>query len=170
MLLICHACGHEVAEISKDIKIPIQGSMFTSKDPKHGFPAPWNPVVSWEFLYCPMCQLRAFPIPDYNGNFLLKTTEGIMLVTSEGIFSTEDEVSEEEAQGPVADNAIPANTSEAGNILPVADGNFSGVSGPLTSGFDIAMESGDITKKGSWYAYKGKSYRKDDLKELLNGQ
>lgn len=88
--LKCAICHYDIASITPDIKVPIIGAMFGSKDEKHGFPAPWSPVVTPEHMFCPMCQKRPFLLPE-DGKILLDTNEGIMEVNKHGIFSTEDD-------------------------------------------------------------------------------
>ena len=83
--LVCHACKYEIASFSKDVKLPLMGAMFLSKDEKHGFPAPWPPVITWEHMVCPMCQNRPFPAEDDNGDLEVLTDNGYMIINDRGI-------------------------------------------------------------------------------------
>ena len=187
MFLICHACGHTVAKIV-EIKLPIFGAMFVSKDEKHGFPAPWSPVITWEWMYCPMCQKRAFVEPD-------KETGHITIVTDEGHFTREDLdlLSDDDTPDDDLSNE-PSSSSAADNGDPVDHGDAFVVGGTSTGGsFDSSPEedtedntglpdddtkvpvtvsslikSGKVIRRGSWYDYDGETYRKTDLVKLIN--
>jgi hypothetical protein len=89
MKLICHACKYEVAE-TRDLALPLTGAMFVSRDPAHGVPAPWSPVVTWEYMFCPMCQRRPFLDPAPDGTIIMNTDSGIIAVTQKGIVKDED--------------------------------------------------------------------------------
>ena len=87
MKLICRVCKYEIATISKDTRIPVKGAMFHSKDPKHGFPPPWSPVVEWQYMYCPLCKKRPFLDPADGGNIFIDTDEGRKIITPKGVES-----------------------------------------------------------------------------------
>lgn len=91
--LVCHACKYEISSFSKDVRTPLLGAMFLSKDEKHKFPAPWSPVITFEHMYCPMCQIRPFGIPvsGINGDeFRVITNKGKAIIDNKGVFLAED--------------------------------------------------------------------------------
>jgi len=120
MKLICHICKHEIAEI-RDPGFPLSGAMFVSKDPFHGVPAPWSPVVDWESMYCPMCHFRAFPVP-VDGLFELTTDEGTLAVSEVGVVLLAPEALVEVApvEVPTQPPAVDGGQAEA-IAEPVAD-------------------------------------------------
>ena len=60
--LMCEICREAIGTFhSEEVKEPIKGAMFNSKDPAHGFPAPFRaPGLEWEHMRCPYCQKRPF--------------------------------------------------------------------------------------------------------------
>jgi hypothetical protein len=60
--LMCEICREAIGTFHSDeVKEPIKGAMFHSKDPAHGFPAPFRaPAIEWEHMRCPYCQKRPF--------------------------------------------------------------------------------------------------------------
>jgi hypothetical protein len=73
----------------EDIAEPITGAMFHSKDPRHGFPPPFqSPGLYWENMRCPYCRLRPF---------LAKQ----LIFTTEGYWSTE---TKEHVDKPIVDD------------------------------------------------------------------
>lgn len=87
--LVCDKCKYEIASLSKDIRTPLIGAMFLSKDIKHSFPPPWSPVVTPEHMYCPMCQFRPFPLPE-NNMVKIMTNECDMVITTGGLVLADD--------------------------------------------------------------------------------
>lgn len=60
--LMCEICREAIGTfLSEDVTEPIKGAMFHSKDPAHGFPAPFRaPGLEWEHMRCPYCHKRPF--------------------------------------------------------------------------------------------------------------
>ena len=54
MKVICQICGEVVAETDMArLSYPLRGGMFSSPDPVHGFPDPFESGLDWEFMRCP---------------------------------------------------------------------------------------------------------------------
>jgi len=60
--LYCEICRECIGIFHlQDIEEPIKGAMFTSKDPRHGFPPPFrSPALEWKDMQCPYCNHRPF--------------------------------------------------------------------------------------------------------------
>lgn len=59
--VICQICGEVIALVNlSDIRFPIQGTMFGSPDPFHGFPPPFPPESNWDNMRCPYGNHRPF--------------------------------------------------------------------------------------------------------------
>lgn len=178
MKLICDKCNYAIATIDKNIKMPVQGSMFTSKDPKHGFPPPWSPVAVPEFMYCPMCNKRPF-VGEFSRD-MDKLTMVVMdevddtvayelTVTDKGFSDATDELSE----SVDADTRTDSQTDEGGTAPaqdePPVDIDLSteGTAVDVGKIFAKMIESGEIVQKGSWFTYKGNNHRRDELLEII---
>jgi len=161
MILTCTMCGHEIADISEDTRLPIQGSMFPSKDPKHGFPPPWSPVVGWEYMYCPLCSKRPFLDPADDGNISITTNEGPRVITAKGVIDVTPEVVD------IPKREVVDVTPEMIDKSELLEEHI--YEEEPTSTFEYLLESGEITQKGSWFAFEGKNYRRADLEEIING-
>ncbi len=56
----CEICGYVLGKTDTNkLKIPIDGSMFESKNPGQ-YPEPFHPACEWLWLRCPMCNKRPF--------------------------------------------------------------------------------------------------------------
>lgn len=182
MKLICLACKHEVA-VLRDVKTPLIGAMFTSIDEKHGFPPPWSPVVSWQYMYCPMCQKRPFYDPNGNGEVKMITDAGEMWITDDGIFTKEDldfnsydpdlPLFETEKSGPLTTAAEPPSGSPSPggplNSIPNAVDEVKVIKPVKPASISDLIKSGEVKQNGSWFEYKGTNYRRTDLIKLING-
>jgi len=61
----CQICGELYAVIDlREIKYPINGSMFRSIDPEHGVPPPFYPGAEFEYMRCPFGQHRPMIMPN----------------------------------------------------------------------------------------------------------
>lgn len=69
MKLICEICRQTIGLFNpEDLRLPLKGSMFLSKDPAHGFPPPFHPSSVYGSkdnpLLCPYCRKIPFLHPD----------------------------------------------------------------------------------------------------------
>ncbi len=63
--VVCQVCFEKIAIAdTKELSVPIRGSMFKSKDPGHGHPDPFPPAVEWQFMKCPYGNHRPFYVDD----------------------------------------------------------------------------------------------------------
>lgn len=187
-VLLCEICGAELGTFNlKDIKFPLQGSMFGGLRP--GYPPPFNPVLPWEFLYCPMCTKRAFITVNHivaknkavNGDDL---PNKIFRVDREGpqriqeynavaeaskqasvvMTATVNVEAPQEAADEAPDIEVVAPVKKAKGSAKEATDKAKPTPKPTV---DDLIKSGAIKKAGSWYRYKGKSYRLDELAEAV---
>lgn len=75
---ICDICTHRLGLFKADnIRLPIQGYMFSSIDAKHKIPPPFAASLGWMWMRCPMCSKRPFinehRIKTDDGFFNIKT-------------------------------------------------------------------------------------------------
>lgn len=183
-VLLCEICGAELGTFDlKDVKFPLQGSMFGALRP--GYPPPFNPTLPWDFLYCPLCTKRAFITVNHivaknkavNGDDL---PNKIFRVDREGPQRIQEynAVAEASKQASVVMTATvnveepKEATGEAPDIevatpTKKAKGDTKEATGKAKPSVDDLIKSGEIKKAGSWYRYKGKSYRLDDLAEAV---
>jgi DNA-directed RNA polymerase subunit RPC12/RpoP len=62
-IIVCEICGESIGAFNPDnIKIPIDGSMFESINPKREIPPPFqgSALIGWRQMRCPMCNNRPF--------------------------------------------------------------------------------------------------------------
>mgnify|MGYP001031849389 CR=1 FL=1 len=72
LVAICEICGHPLGVFDPDeIASPPDGTMFSSIDPHHDYPAPFASSLDWEWMRCPMCRKRPFKTMDS-----IKTPQG----------------------------------------------------------------------------------------------
>jgi len=67
VIVLCEVCITPIATTDPAIlHLPLDGSMFRSVDPVHGFPAPWfeDKAYTWEAMRCPLCKFRPFVEPN----------------------------------------------------------------------------------------------------------
>jgi hypothetical protein len=63
--VLCEICNEHIAMADTDtLRMPMMGSMFTSPDPFHGVPAPFDPSTPWVHMACPWCRKRPFMEED----------------------------------------------------------------------------------------------------------
>jgi hypothetical protein len=94
MKLRCQICFEWIAEVDKKtLAYPMNGTMFTSVDPHHGFPAPFPASATWEHMRCPYGSHRPFIKDDE-----IQTDEGLIAVKTvkREDFSTERTVKKRE--------------------------------------------------------------------------
>ena len=61
----CEICEERIATARiGDLCHPMTGEMFLSPDEFHGFPAPFEPGMEWEYMRCPHCNYRPFLCED----------------------------------------------------------------------------------------------------------
>ena len=60
--LLCEICREYIGRFdTEEVEEPIRAAMFTSKDPRHGMPAPFrSESLGWEDMRCPYCNNRPF--------------------------------------------------------------------------------------------------------------
>jgi hypothetical protein len=73
MKLRCQICFEWIATVSKTLAYPMNGMMFTSVDPHHGFPAPFPDSATWEYMRCPYGNHRPMIKDDE-----IQTDEGLI--------------------------------------------------------------------------------------------
>jgi hypothetical protein len=76
--ITCQICKEFIGEADPEILVlPINGTMFHSPDPFHGFPPPFaqSEYVRWEEMRCPYCRQRPFLSPEE-----VMTTDGLFLI------------------------------------------------------------------------------------------
>lgn len=57
----CQVCFEIIGKcVMENFDIPMKGSMFISKDTKHGYPPPFPRDFEWKDLRCPVCLKRPF--------------------------------------------------------------------------------------------------------------
>jgi len=65
VLAVWDVCGHELGMFDPEqAHLPLRGEMFRSRDPHHGWPAPFPASVDWRHMECPRCTLRPFNRED----------------------------------------------------------------------------------------------------------
>jgi len=127
MRLICEICGEMIGEISLEgtasipaspgdvngkpaieaLRRPIKGSMVGSPDPFHGFPAPFDPSVTWEFMFCPYSNHTHRPFTATEEPKQLLTHKGMIDIPEREPILSEDEAQEavtkpvEDAESPI---------------------------------------------------------------------
>ena len=63
--LVCEVCKSHIAKIDMEkLKLPLEAEMFTSVDPRHDIPAPFEPDCPWDRWRCFYCQFRPMQDPD----------------------------------------------------------------------------------------------------------
>jgi hypothetical protein len=83
MKLRCQICGEWIGAVDKkSLAYPMNGTMFTSVDPHHGFEPPFTPAQVWEDFRCPYGPHRPM-IKDNE----IQTDEGLILLSGRDILS-----------------------------------------------------------------------------------
>jgi DNA-directed RNA polymerase subunit RPC12/RpoP len=86
--LVCEVCTFIIGKFDpEEIRFPLVGSMFESKDPKHEFPPPFHPTDDWRHARCPYCRKRPFYREDQ-----VLTTEGVYDIYAKEVTGTKVEV------------------------------------------------------------------------------
>lgn len=82
VIVICELCGERIAQTTlESLSYPVKGSMFTSVDPVHGVPDPWQPYEQWvDELRCPYGRNHRFMTRD---NKVL-TDKGLVVIPRDG--------------------------------------------------------------------------------------
>ena len=63
--ILCEICSEHIAMADTDTLCkPMLGTMFTSPDPFHGVPAPFDLSATWVHMNCPWCRRRPFMEED----------------------------------------------------------------------------------------------------------
>jgi hypothetical protein len=77
----CQICDEFYAEVDlKTLRYPLAGSMFGSPDPVHGFDAPFDPSIEWEYMRCPYGRMHR---PMVNDDAVL-TEKGLVRLPRDG--------------------------------------------------------------------------------------
>jgi len=88
--LVCEICKEVIGQFEPDeVTIPIDATMFKSKLPERGLPAPFPGSIDWRWMKCPHCGKRPFIFDaevDRDGPVRLLTTEGFWEISPEGEF------------------------------------------------------------------------------------
>ena len=121
MRMICQICDEFVGEVSiegvRDIaplRYPFRGSMVGSPDPYHGFPAPFDPSLDWEFMRCPYGRTHRPFIQDD----IVKTNKGMIRLPKDGSLSYLDSISADEIdRDSIPDRVIQISEVEAGRVV-----------------------------------------------------
>lgn len=181
LILVCKMCSHHIAEITEDLKLPLLGAMFVSRDPKHGYPAPWSPVANWEAMQCPACALRPWILENIEGPHVFETNWGPIVVNDNGYFfvghveedddkdsgEAEDELTDTEAADTRSDSG-EAEDEQAETSAGDADDDAEVVAVATPEEFlDYLIKEGKVVKKGSWYKWEGNNYYRNDLLKKL---
>ena len=76
--LVCEICKEIIGKFEPDeVTIPIDATMFKSKLPERGLPAPFPGSIDWRWMKCPHCGKRPFIFDaevDRDGPVRLLTT------------------------------------------------------------------------------------------------
>jgi len=79
MKLLCEHCRREIAKIyRKRLQIPLDHTMFDSKDYERGYPHPFRGVMDWLDFHCPYCMRRPMI-----SQFKIMTDEGWVDLSTE---------------------------------------------------------------------------------------
>jgi hypothetical protein len=63
--VICQVCDEVVGLTTREeLHLPLDGSMFHSKDERHDFPRPWADGTEWEWMQCPYGRHRFSNYPN----------------------------------------------------------------------------------------------------------
>lgn len=150
----CSICGEIYGAIDiLTIRKPLDGSMFLSPDPIHGYPAPWqgDKRMTFNFMQCPYGPHRPFETEDH-------------ILTVKGRFDVFD----------VPRTAMPVERSDSGSATDDApqggdgsDGSEEGQEGGRTAAPEEGKGRKEVAKKAPTTLKKKASAKKGKTKKRV---
>jgi len=112
--VICQICAEEIGDTHlRDLRYPMSGAMFTTLDPVHGMPPPFDASLDWENFRCPYGRMHRPMVAD---NQVL-TDEGIVVLPRDGGQAYIDpRANTEVGRDSIADRMIQVSDEDAERI------------------------------------------------------
>ena len=109
LYVICQVCGERVGKVDCNLAYPINGSMFSSPDPDHGYPPPFEPGTDWESMLCSYGRIHRAMLKD---NEIL-TDKGLLIIPEDGSAPYLTEVPEDLDRDKICDRSFSLSEEKA---------------------------------------------------------
>ena len=113
VFVICQCCGERIGTVDTEkVAYPLTGAMFSSPDPIHGIPDPFDASLDWEALRCPYGRIHR---PFFVDNEIL-TSAGVIVLPKDGGQPFLIEAAAEVDRSAICDRSFGISEEEAARI------------------------------------------------------